>query len=72
MALGISIFDSAAGGLGGCPFAPGAPGNLATEDLVGFLADRGIPTGIDLERVRVASGLLRARLQRVDNSLRLC
>ncbi len=44
---GIAIFDSAAGGLGGCPFAPGAPGNLGTERLVAHLEGRGIATGID-------------------------
>lgn len=59
---GISIFDSSAGGLGGCPFAPGAPGNLATEDLLGLLEDRGIATGIDVEQVRAASRLLGDRL----------
>lgn len=46
--LGIKIMDSSAGGLGGCPFAPGASGNLATEDLVYLLNGMGIKTGIDL------------------------
>ncbi len=72
LGFGIAIFDSAAGGLGGCPFAPGAPGNLATEDLLGFLADRGIATGVDVERVRSASTMLRARLAAVDNAQQLC
>ena len=44
---GLRVFDSAAGGLGGCPFAPGAKGNLATGRLVAHLAARGIATGID-------------------------
>ncbi|QFU91147.1 hydroxymethylglutaryl-CoA lyase [Amycolatopsis sp. YIM 10] len=44
---GITRFDSAAGGYGGCPFAPGAHGNIATEDLVAYLHARDIPTGID-------------------------
>jgi isopropylmalate/homocitrate/citramalate synthase len=46
--LGIHIIDSAAGGLGGCPYAPGAAGNLATEDLVYMLHGMGITTGVDL------------------------
>jgi isopropylmalate/homocitrate/citramalate synthase len=60
--LGVSIFDSAAGGLGGCPYAPGASGNLATEDLLYMLHGLGIETGVDLERVVAASAFLaRAR-----------
>ena len=46
---GISRFDTSAGGLGGCPFAPGATGNVATEDVVNMLHTMGIPTGIDLD-----------------------
>ncbi|MGA1533769.1 MAG: hydroxymethylglutaryl-CoA lyase [Planctomycetota bacterium] len=46
---GISIFDAAAGGLGGCPYAPGASGNLATEDLVYLLDGLGVESGVDLE-----------------------
>jgi hydroxymethylglutaryl-CoA lyase len=45
--LGINTFDSSAGGLGGCPFAPGASGNLATEDLVYLFKEMGVDTGID-------------------------
>jgi hydroxymethylglutaryl-CoA lyase len=56
--LGIAIFDSAAGGLGGCPYAPGASGNLATEDLLYLLSGLGIDTGIDLEKVVAASAFL--------------
>lgn len=48
---GCRIFDSSIGGLGGCPFAPGAAGNIATEDLVSMLEGMGIRTGIDLERI---------------------
>lgn len=48
MQLGITTFDSSVGGLGGCPFAPGATGNLATEDLVWFAERQGIDTGVDL------------------------
>ena len=64
MELGIACFDSAAGGLGGCPFAPGAAGNLATEDLVYLLDGLGISTGIDLARLRLASGLIADALGR--------
>ena len=56
--LGVSVFDSAAGGLGGCPYAPGASGNLATEDLLYLLHGLGIETGIDLEKVVAASAFL--------------
>ena len=56
---GITIFDASAGGLGGCPFAPGATGNLATEDLLYFLDRMGIDSGVDLGRVRAASNELR-------------
>ena len=45
--LGITTFDASASGLGGCPFAPGAPGNLATETLVSWLHGLGIETGVD-------------------------
>lgn len=55
---GITHFDSAAGGLGGCPYAPGATGNVATEDLVHMLHEMGIETGVDLDAViRVAKRL---------------
>lgn len=49
--LGIRNFDASVGGLGGCPYAPGAAGNVATEDLVYMLEGMGIRTGIDLERL---------------------
>lgn len=55
---GIAVFDAAAGGLGGCPFAPGASGNLATEDLVAMLDRLGIETGIDLSDLVEASSRL--------------
>jgi isopropylmalate/homocitrate/citramalate synthase len=56
--LGVTIFDSSAGGLGGCPYAPGASGNLATEDLLYLLSGLGITTGIDLDKVVAASRYL--------------
>ena len=59
---GIDIVDSSAGGLGGCPYAPGASGNLATEDLLYMLHGMGIETGVELPRVVAASRLLAPRL----------
>lgn len=52
---GVSIFDSSSGGLGGCPYAPGATGNLGTEDLLYMLDRMGIRTGVDIAKVRDAS-----------------
>lgn len=49
--MGIRTFDASVGGMGGCPYAPGAAGNVATEDLVYMLSGMGIDTGIDLERL---------------------
>jgi hydroxymethylglutaryl-CoA lyase len=55
LAAGATSFDASLGGLGGCPFAPGATGNICTEDLVHMLESSGIPTGVDLDRLlRVA------------------
>jgi isopropylmalate/homocitrate/citramalate synthase len=56
---GVRTFDSSAGGLGGCPFAPGAPGNVATEALVEMLHERGYETGVDLTAVRAAGAWMR-------------
>jgi hydroxymethylglutaryl-CoA lyase len=60
--LGITEFDASVGGIGGCPYAPGASGNIATEELVHMLEDMGISTGIDLEKLitvaQLAEGLL--------------
>jgi hydroxymethylglutaryl-CoA lyase len=47
--LGVADFDASVGGLGGCPYAPGATGNIATEELVHMVEDMGVATGIDLE-----------------------
>jgi hydroxymethylglutaryl-CoA lyase len=55
LATGIRTFDSATGGTGGCPYAPGAAGNLATEDLVYLLDASGYEHGVDLEKVLVAA-----------------
>jgi hydroxymethylglutaryl-CoA lyase len=59
--LGVTTFDSSIGGLGGCPYAPGASGNLATEDLVYMLAGMGYETGVDFEKL-IAAGALAQRL----------
>jgi hydroxymethylglutaryl-CoA lyase len=59
---GIEVVDSSAGGLGGCPYAPGASGNLATEDLLYMLHGMGIATGVDLGKVAAASRALAPRL----------
>ena len=66
--MNVAIFDSASGGLGGCPYAPGASGNLATEDLLYMLHGMGIDTGVDLDRVREASRFISGVLQRAPVS----
>ena len=55
MACGVTHFDASIGGLGGCPFAPGASGNVCTEDLVHCLHAMGVGTGIDLDRLTATS-----------------
>jgi hydroxymethylglutaryl-CoA lyase len=60
--MDITTFDSSLGGLGGCPFAPGASGNIVTEDLVFMLESMGLSTGIDLPRLFAAREILRAHL----------
>ena len=60
----IRTFDAAAGGLGGCPFAPGAAGNLATEDLIYMLDGLGVQTGVDLDALIRASETIGQRLGR--------
>ena len=61
--FGITTFDSSAGGLGGCPYAPGASGNLATEDLVYMLDGMGIVTGVSLQAVVAASRIIAGEIQ---------
>jgi hydroxymethylglutaryl-CoA lyase len=51
LALGVRDFDASIGGLGGCPYAPGAAGNVATEDLVYMLHGMGVETGLDLDKL---------------------
>ena len=60
--LGVTTFDASAGGLGGCPYAPGASGNLATEDLVYMLDSFGIETGVSLQRLVEASRFIESKL----------
>ncbi|MGZ5492405.1 MAG: hydroxymethylglutaryl-CoA lyase [Thermoanaerobaculia bacterium] len=56
--MGIATFDASSGGLGGCPYAPGASGNLATEDLIYLLDGMAIETGVDLKKLVAASLLI--------------
>jgi hydroxymethylglutaryl-CoA lyase len=60
--VGVTTFDAAAGGLGGCPYAPGATGNLATEDLVYVLNGLGIKTGVHLDALLEASAFIETRV----------
>jgi isopropylmalate/homocitrate/citramalate synthase len=66
--LGIRTIDSSAGGLGGCPYAPGAAGNLATEDLLYMLHGMGIATGVDLEKVVGATSFIAPYLTHAPTS----
>jgi hydroxymethylglutaryl-CoA lyase len=60
--LGVTALDASVAGLGGCPYAPGASGNLATEDLVYMLEGLGIATGVDLEKLAAAGAMACAAL----------
>jgi hydroxymethylglutaryl-CoA lyase len=62
--MGLSTFDAAIGGLGGCPYAPGASGNLATEDLVYMLHAMDIETGIDADKLQHAGRVAEAIVNR--------
>ena len=66
--MGISSFDSSAAGLGGCPYAPGASGNVATEDLVYLFHSMGIETGIDIKKLAEASNFILNILNKKSNS----
>jgi hydroxymethylglutaryl-CoA lyase len=65
---GVTTFDASAGGLGGCPYAESATGNLATEDLVWMLSGLGVETGVDLGLLVATSRWLAARLGRPSPS----
>jgi hydroxymethylglutaryl-CoA lyase len=60
--MGITTVDAALGGLGGCPYAPGASGNVVTEDLVFMFEAMGIATGVDIEKLIAARAALQAGL----------
>lgn len=68
MQNGITKFESAIGGLGGCPFAPGAAGNIASEDLVNMLHSMGIETGVNLEALRDLTKLIKEEIKPVLTS----
>ncbi len=66
--LGVAVFDSSVAGLGGCPFAPGAAGNVASEDLLYMFDGLGIETGVDLERLAAAGQFICGHLGRQTGS----
>ncbi|MCS6261299.1 hydroxymethylglutaryl-CoA lyase [Shewanella baltica] len=66
--LGMRVFDSSVAGLGGCPYAKGASGNLATEDLVYMLHGMGLETGIDLNKLALAGQAISTQLNRNNGS----
>lgn len=66
--LGVRVFDSSVAGLGGCPYAKGASGNLATEDLVYMLHGMGLETGIDLNKLALAGQAISTQLNRNNGS----
>jgi hydroxymethylglutaryl-CoA lyase len=59
---GVTTFDASQGGIGGCPYSPGATGNIVTEDLVWMLEAMGLDTGVDLARLAEARRVLAAAL----------
>ena len=63
--LDVRTFDSAAGGLGGCPFAPGAPGNLGTEQLIGRMEALGLRTGVNPDAITTALDVVRPHVPRL-------
>ena len=67
--VGVRVFDSSLAGLGGCPYAKGATGNVATEDVVYLMHGLGIETGIDLDKLIDAGVFISEALGRKPNSL---
>ena len=59
---GVDILDASVGGLGGCPFAPGATGNVVFEDLVFLCESKGFATGIDIEKLVAVRGILKSEM----------
>jgi hydroxymethylglutaryl-CoA lyase len=68
MDSGVAVFDSSVAGLGGCPFAPGAAGNVASEDLLYMLDGLGIETGVDLEKLAAVGKFICDHLGRPTGS----
>jgi hydroxymethylglutaryl-CoA lyase len=66
---GVTALDASSGGIGGCPFAPAATGNIATEDLLYALGRSGIGTGIDMDRLLTASAYVEERLGHANPAL---
>ncbi|CAB1368765.1 hydroxymethylglutaryl-CoA lyase [Denitratisoma oestradiolicum] len=66
--MGVGVFDASVAGLGGCPYAPGAAGNVATEDVVWLMRGLGIETGIDLDSLVAVGAWISAQLGRASNS----
>jgi hydroxymethylglutaryl-CoA lyase len=64
----VNVFDAAVGGLGGCPYAKGASGNVATEDVVWLLQGLGIDCGVDLDRLVDTAAWISGRLDRAPPS----
>ena len=69
--MGITSFDSSAGGLGGCPYAKGASGNVATEDLLYLFSNMGIDTGVDMEKLAQASSFILKKISKAPSSKNL-
>lgn len=65
---GVTVFDTSVSGLGGCPYAPGATGNVATEDVVYMLEGMGINTGVNLDLLLEASSYISEQLRRPPQS----
>ncbi|MDQ0246372.1 hydroxymethylglutaryl-CoA lyase [Bacillus fengqiuensis] len=72
--MGITIFDASVGGLGGCPYAPGASGNVSTDDFLYMLNSMGIHTGVDQEKLLSASRFIQDKIGRPlpSRSLQIC
>tara|TARA_Y100001970_G_scaffold254416_1_gene330161 strand:+ start:129 stop:647 length:519 start_codon:yes stop_codon:yes gene_type:complete len=66
--MGVSTFDGSSGGLGGCPYAKGASGNCATEELVYLFESMGISTGVDINKLKEASSFVLEKLERKSPS----
>jgi isopropylmalate/homocitrate/citramalate synthase len=66
--IGVTVIDSSVAGLGGCPYAKGASGNVATEDVVYMLNGMGIASGVDLDRLAAAGRAIMKELGRVPPS----